>query len=514
MRSIFYKIAVLCTAIGFLGGAHAADVTDPDPLRGTTLKLIELLVEQGVLTREKADALIHEASQPGPVHAAAPATSNQAAEAPPGTVHVPYVPEFVRDELKDEIRQELVAQAQSEGWAPPGSVPEWVRAMKWESDIRVRFEHDSFADGNAPAVNISATNSNRALTLLNTTQSTDRERIRARTGFTVDLDDQTSAGLRIVTGSANDPLSENQTLGNYETRYQVALDRAYLKFQPEKWVDATVGRFANPLVGTELVWAPDLSFDGAMLKITPNLGSDTRPFFTAMASPVQEIDLGFHNKYLFSTQAGVDQALGTDTWGKIALGYYRYSGIEGVVSPDGTNLFEYTAPPFAQKGNTYYNISSDPTRPLLGLASSYHLVNLTASVDTVAYGPYHAILTADYVKNIGFDENTVSQRVGTDVKPETTGYLMKALFGNPDLKARNDWQVYAAYKYVERDAVLDAFTDPDFHLGGTDAKGYVLGASYGISRNTWASIRYFSTDAISGPPLSIDTLQFDLNAKF
>jgi hypothetical protein len=61
---------------------------------------------------------------------------------------------------------------------------------------------------------------------------------------------------------------------------------------------------------------------------------------------------------------------------------------------------------------------------------------------------------------------------------------------------------------------LDAFTDSDFHLGGTDAKGYVLGGSYGISKNTWATVRYYTTDSIDGPPRAIDTVQFDLNARF
>ena len=31
--------------------------------------------------------------------------------------------------------------------------------------------------------------------------------------------------------------------------------------------------------------------------------------------------------------------------------------------------------------------------------------------------------------------------------------------------------------YAAADAVLDAFTDSDFHLGGTDAKGYYLGGN-------------------------------------
>ena len=64
------------------------------------------------------------------------------------------------------------------------------------------------------------------------------------------------------------------------------------------------------------------------------------------------------------------------------------------------------------------------------------------------------------------------------------------------------------------DAVLDAFTDSDFHLGGTDTKGYILGGSFGIDKNTWFTMRWLSADPIDGPPLSIDVLQADLNARF
>ena len=76
-----------------------------------------------------------------------------------------------------------------------------------------------------------------------------------------------------------------------------------------------------------------------------------------------------------------------------------------------------------------------------------------------------------------------------------------------------------------RDAVLAAFTDSDFHQGGTDAKGYELKFDYGIADNTWFTLRWLSSDEIDGDSypdhfglgrgkLAIDTLQLDLNAKF
>jgi hypothetical protein len=94
------------------------------------------------------------------------------------------------------------------------------------------------------------------------------------------------------------------------------------------------------------------------------------------------------------------------------------------------------------------------------------------------------------------------------------GYQLKVTVGWPSTLLRGNWQTFLAYRYLERDAVLDAFTDSDFHLGGTNAKGWLLGGAYGLTDNTYLSMRYMSADEISGPPLGIDVLQVDLNAKF
>ena len=62
--------------------------------------------------------------------------------------------------------------------------------------------------------------------------------------------------------------------------------------------------------------------------------------------------------------------------------------------------------------------------------------------------------------------------------------------------------------------MLDAFTDSDFHLGGTNAEGFFVGGAYGLYKNTWLAARWMSADEISGLPLSIDVFQLDLNATF
>jgi Putative porin len=74
--------------------------------------------------------------------------------------------------------------------------------------------------------------------------------------------------------------------------------------------------------------------------------------------------------------------------------------------------------------------------------------------------------------------------------------------------------VNAGYKYLESDAVIDAFTDPDFGLGGTNLKGYIPGGSLGLADNVWATVRWMSANNIGGAPYAVDVIQLDLNARF
>lgn len=89
-------------------------------MRETTMNLIDALVEQKVFTREQADAMVKAAQ--------AKAAKVVAAEKPkPGApVRVQYVPETVKNEIRDQVRQEVLAQAKSEHWAEPNAVPSWL----------------------------------------------------------------------------------------------------------------------------------------------------------------------------------------------------------------------------------------------------------------------------------------------------------------------------------------------------------------------------------------------------
>jgi hypothetical protein len=102
--------------------------------------------------------------------------------------------------------------------------------------------------------------------------------------------------------------------------------------------------------------------------------------------------------------------------------------------------------------------------------------------------------------------NAATLRSGPD------GWYVTTTFGDVDTRAPWAWNVSVGYKYLEPDAVPDAFTDSDFHLGGTNARGFIVGGSLGLFNNTWLTARWLSANEVFGPPMAIDVVQLDLNA--
>ena len=94
------------------------------------------------------------------------------------------------------------------------------------------------------------------------------------------------------------------------------------------------------------------------------------------------------------------------------------------------------------------------------------------------------------------------------------GYLIRGIVGVAEPKKFGDWNIELSYRYIESDATLDSFSDSDFHFDGTNAKGYAIGGSFGLSHNVFLTGRWLSANQISGPPLAIDVLQIDLVAEF
>ena len=530
-------ILAVSLAISTLAQVANADERESlEQLKATTTNLIDLLVQEGVLPKDKAAAMVKKAS----IDAAQQVKQAKAKEAAAGdssaqvatpvdekSVRVQYVPEHVKKEMRAEIEKDVMTKLNYKAGTRLG-LPNWLDRIAFNGDMRLRFENDSFASRNALPAQLN--NSDRNYAVSNSTEDRNRFRARARLGADLNVNEWLVGGLRMTTGNLSDPVSPNQTQEINKGKYTIGLDRAYLKAAPYDWLTLQGGRFGNPFFNTDLVWDPDLAFDGIAATFTPKFNDTWSSFTTIGAFPVEEIQSSdtsnSESKWLYALQTGIQWKASNRSTAKVGVAYYDYENMEGKTSPIGTTLYDSTVPAFRQKGNNTFDVTRlNGNAGKYALASKFKLLNLTGQIDLLTYDPVHVTLTGDYVKNIGFDHDEVLSRTGKNNADETEGYQVRldvghASFNGPtwgDVK-QNDWSAMLGYKYLEADAVVDAFTDSDFSLGGTNAKGWIMGANYAIDKNAWLSARYFSTDAISNPGLnggySVDVLLLDFNAKF
>lgn len=480
----------------------------------------------------------------------------------------------VRQELREDVASDVMQKAKNEQWGLPNALPDWTKRFKLSGDLRLRSQHDFMAKDNITGANtalfypdVMAINDAGGMqaagidAAMNTNDDRQQFRQRLRLGVDAQISESVSAGVRLATGNQRDPVSTNQTLGFTGQKYDFTVDRAYLKYdaiddKKFKWLTVTGGRIANPFYtgggefsgGSELVWDTDLSFEGAAATFRHNLqgsglsnaGDSPRSLFlTAGAFPLQE-SARSSDKWLFGGQTGVDWGFDNQDNLKVGVAYYDFVNVQAkpnTVDPFTCDLNSHannaSRPQFTQGGNTLANICRESsTRPVgaLGYASDFDILNINASYDVAAMAPHHLRFSGDFAQNFGYNQDEIIRTFGnSSILPhggvesgsserikqdQNKAWQIRVDYGWQIVERPGNWNVFAAYKYVERDAVLDGLNDSDFHLGGTNNKGWYIGGNYGLMKNIWLTGRWLTADVITGPPFGVDVLQVDINTKF
>ncbi|AZC18130.1 MULTISPECIES: putative porin [Pseudomonas] len=559
-------LALGMVALGLAGQATAAAAA---PSENATINLIRLLVQQGVLKQEQADGLIaqaeKEAQQARQANAAVAAVAAGGPAAAPGDVRVQYVPAIVRDQIRDQVKAEVMATAKQENWAQPNTFPDWVSRITFDGDIRLRSESRFFADNNSNEIvdyaklndsgpyDVNKDTNSKLPPLLNTREDRDNLfRLRARLGMKAVISPEWTAGIRIGTGSDNNPVSTTQTLGGGFGKKDIWLDQGYLTWKATQDLTLTGGRIANPFYSTDMLYSNDLNFDGVAAIFNHKLDSDWGLFGTVGAFPVEytndtSTSNGFDKnesdtKWLFGGQIGANWKINRSNSLKGALAYYRFEDIEGQRSSpctpwagapgcdtDGSRVA------FMQKGNSVFllrNIAPNPATPGLtpqpqyvGLASKFDVLDLNLAWDTELPDDLRLRTQGNYIRNLAYDkaemlkrsEGQIVNNINRNGEFESGGNALMLQFtlGNAlEMKKAGDWNLLAGYKYIQPDALPDGFNDSSFHLGGTNAKGYFLGGNYGIDKNIYATARYMSASEVYGPRYEVDVMQLELNTRF
>ena len=548
------SVAVAATAAILLLAppAHAAQTPAEQQsmaeLRDTVINLLQALVDKGLLTREQAQQLVKQAQDRAATEAAAAAAKNAAQEKDEqNAVRVPYVPQIVKDEISKQVAAEVqpavvasvVEQAKNEKWGVPAALPDWLSRVKVFGDLTIRYQGDMLPSDNDQnqllnfdAINQAGGLAKTTFPFMNTTQDRNRLRERARLGVEADLSPNLTAYIRLSTGSLTDnAASESQTLGTYAERYSVGFDQAYLVWNSNlagqlSMDTAEGGRLANPWYSpTELIYARDLTFEGVAdtFRLGWGAGNADRShvYATVGAFPVLEVPLqNSQSKWLLGAQLGTNLRFNDgDEHLRFAGAYYDFEHVSGVRNTPNSTLTNFTAPAYVQFGNTMFDITNDTIDPagtvnLFALAAHFRLVDVATSFDA-AIGSHTLTLTGEAVRNIGYDRLRIEDLTGQSIdKNNNTGYVGEISFGDALVDESLKWRAAFGYRYVMSDAVLDAWTDADFHEGGTNAKGYYIWTQLGLTHNTWARLRFMSANEVSGPRYGLDIIQFDVNARF
>jgi hypothetical protein len=385
------------------------------PTQNVTINLITRLMQRGVITRGDAVELIQQAEGDAAV-ARANAEAARAAEALPlaeESYSVTYIPESVRMQMRDEIKQQVLADMRNEKFFTLDGRDGWPSRIQLFGDLRLRYDYLSYPEGNDNtgafpnfnAINTGAPFDTAGLLFApqyNVDQDRQRFRLRFRLGADLDLDDGFSGGFRIATGDSNSPTSTNQSIGlasgaqgGQFSKYALWLDRAFIKYEwesdpsadpppaavdpkapvhdkspvavpptpryPRVYASVTAGRFDNPFQASEIIFDEDLGFDGLALHGKVRFSRVFQPFVTLGAFPIFNTDLNFSSnqpvkfdstdKYLYAVQGGTDVTFSRRANLKLAAAYYNFQDVEGRLSDP------YVPLSASDAGNT------DTTRP-------------------------------------------------------------------------------------------------------------------------------------------------------
>jgi hypothetical protein len=398
--------------------------------------------------------------------------------------------------------------------------------------------------------------------------------IRARFGFNFQVNDEVTTTFMLGSGSDNGPISTIQTLGNDFGKNDIWLDQAYLQWMPKSVPGLTLnfGRFPNPFHSSEILFKQDdFQLDGVAVNYTRDVQTveGLTAYVTGGAFPIQLSNAEFPTdapstvktadveQWLFGAQLGGTYTINPRLTENLNAGYYNFYNLQNTPSTCTYTDYYCTSqenyPAYMQKGNTLLYMMPDDTNPTtgaspqyLGLASKFVEVDLFNKLDFAASDTTHIVWMSELTKNVGFNANQIVNNAGglqnlatntetcvlpagvslspgesctagggTNVfKSGNTAWMTRLIVGAPVIRERWDWSLAMSYLYIDPDAVVDAFDDKDFRLGGTNSKGYILEGDLGVAHNTWIVAKWLSADAIDGPPFSVDVLQLDLNTRF
>ena len=339
-----------------------------------------------------------------------------------------------------------------------------------------------------------------------------RARIRARFNAVADLGSQFRAGFSLASGDVNDPTSTNANMTGFYTRKAIALDQAFVEFNPKdfKPLTLTAGKFRYPWFNTELTWDKDLNPEGAAESMGFKLDTPVlkRIAFVGFQLPFAEIagtsstDKRIAQQITYGGQAQTMWALGPRVTLSAYSGFYDFRGSDAIAvalarassknpqtpftgllplnssSPVQDSTYTTTATTIITvNGTTYPTGVSSVTNAQF--ASKFALFDNLAKIDiNTGHERLPLSFIGDYVQNteacanlpniVAVPANTATQTFKQTLNApcnshQRRGYWAEGRIGR--LQEKHDFQFGYTRIFIEREAVLGNFNYSEIRQG-------------------------------------------------
>jgi hypothetical protein len=383
----------------------------------------------------------------------------------------------------------------------------------------------------------------------------DRGRYSVRIGLRGDAFDNVYYGVRVET--ASNPRSPWVTFGTSSSGipYQgpfgkstggINIGQVYLGLRPTDWLDITVGKMANPLYTTPMVWDSDLNPEGAAERFKYTVGQ--ADFFATFGQflyqdnnpSLASAGLGFNGGlaqsgdtlFQLAWQGGVNYHFAKDVSAKVAATLYNYIGLDTDASPYFGDTFvgegSYQGPGSVQPYNGYSGYGTSSTffnYSSLGFPNNQVGVNdllileIPFEVDfklwkhdarffgDVAYnleGKQRAEAAAAgynyFLQNASSPPATI--RGFSPQRNDVMAYQFGFALGNMGLvygttSKKGTWEARAYWQHVEQYALDPNLLDSDFFEGRGNLEGVYAALAYGFTDNVIGTLRYGHANRIN-----------------
>ena len=356
----------------------------------------------------------------------------------------------------------------------------WYDKIKFSGDFQNRFEYTSDD------------------TVKNSTDVVKRyrERIRLRVGASADVVQDLKVHFRLNSGEGSNPISSYQSLTTGFSKKSVVLDLAYAEYKPSSesslfGLNAVVGKINTPFYrpgSSDLLWDPDLTPEGVYAAYSHDIGSKFSikgllgGFW--IEERAKDADSGMLAVELIGTFKATEK-LKFD----LGISYFNYGNADD-------NL------PFYDATKGFGNSTNAAVAPATAISynGDFDLLNIGFEAGyEFDFAPVNFFI--DYVNNSGAE---------TDLD---TGFLVGFSIGK--IKGPKSWQFSYAYRNLEADAVVGAFSDSENAGGGTNIKGSKISVQYAIFKNTVAGLHVFiGNKNIETTSDKYTKVQFDLSFRF